>query len=129
MIQTAHFLARPCRIFLINDFVTVVLALLKKNYTRLWQCLPPYYVKTVERMRQILPGLPEDYLQFLSTFPTTDIINEVIMSEIISGIRDDLGVLTFIDIVDHLTESDDTTSNIYIASLRNGTSFLQLAAA
>ena len=80
-------------------------------------------------MRQILPGLPEDYLQFLSTFPTTDIINEVIMSEIISGIRDDLGVLTFIDIVDHLTESDDTTSNIYIASLRNGTSFLQLAAA
>lgn len=114
----------PCRINLINDFAIVVLALLKKNYSRLWQCLSPDHVKTVERMRQLLPGVPEDFLQFLNTFPTIDIINEVIMGKIISGIRDDPSVLRFLDIVDYLTEPDDITSKLYIASLRNGTSVL-----
>ncbi|XP_065914506.1 uncharacterized protein [Dysidea avara] len=92
-----------------------VLAILKKNYSRLCQCLPQNYMKTATKIKQM--GAPDNFLYQLTTLPSVDVINEAIMSYAISSIKSDSDSLQFCDIVDTLIDSD--SSRQFIATLRH----------
>ncbi|XP_065894557.1 uncharacterized protein [Dysidea avara] len=94
-----------------------VLQVLKRNYTRLCQCLPQNYEKTVDKLKQIMPNTPDNFIDQMRAYPETEIINEVIMSHVIFAIRSDYGVLEFCNAVDKLY--DDVASKKFVASLRN----------
>ena len=96
--------------------VTLVLAVLKKNYTKLCHCLPQQnYTKTINKLR--LLGFP-DYI--LSTnLPTTDLINDATVGFLmVAIIQTDVQALQFCDIMDNLVDSESSES--YIEILRNG---------
>ena len=99
-------------------FLITVLQVLKRNYTRLCQCLPQNYEKTVDKLKQIMPNTPDNFIDQMRAYPETEIINEVIMSHVIFAIRSDYGVLEFCNAVDKLY--DDVASKKFVASLRNG---------
>lgn len=94
-----------------------MLQILKKNYARLCQCLPPNYERTVEKLKQLMPNTPEDFNEQMKIYTETEVINEVIMSHMIFAIRTDDGVLEFCDVVDKLC---DNASKQIIEALRYG---------
>ena len=95
-----------------------VLPILMNNFTRLYQCLPQDYVKTVNIMKQQLPGVPPDYEHQLMRLPTIEIINKSILSSIIGAILKDEGVIPFCDIMVLLCSDD--ASRRFINCLRSG---------
>jgi len=100
-------------------YVLVALPVLKKYYTRLHNCLPQDYVKTVNKLYQLIPdGITTDYLYRLEGFPSVELINEVIMTDVMIEIGTDVGTFVFCDIMDNLCE--DTASKNCIQCLRNG---------
>ncbi|XP_065894615.1 uncharacterized protein [Dysidea avara] len=94
-----------------------VLAVLKKNYTRLWHCLPQNYVKTVEEMRKSIRGVPSNYLDDVRVFRSPELINEAITGQLMSGMKDDCDALWLCDIMDDFCDS--VTSKQVIANIRN----------
>ena len=97
---------------------TLVLPVLKKNYARLCHCLPQDYVKTVHKLKQLIPEVSADYLAWLRTLPSTDLINEAIIGNVMCAIRADYGVFEFCDVIENLC--DEVTSRNLIGALRNG---------
>ena len=102
----------------VPNVCTLVLAVLKKNYARLYYCLPDDYVKTVDKMRQFISGAPENYLDNLRTLPTTELINEAITGQVMRAVREDKDALWFCDVMERFCDS--ITSKQYIESTRNG---------
>ena len=96
----------------------IALPVLKKNYTRLCHCLPQDYVKTVDKLRQMIPGLPADYLDQLGKYPSTEEINEVLLGNIICPLSEDDHVFEFCETMENLC--DDITSMNFIGDIRNG---------
>ena len=97
--------------------VILVLAVIKKNYTNLFHCLPQNYLKTIEKLRQF--GCPDHKLRALVTLPTTDHINENIVGALmVDTIKSDVGALRFCDDMDNLVDS--ASSKRYIKEFRNG---------
>ena len=102
-----------------DECLLIVLSVLKKNYTRLCRCLPQDYVKTVDKLRQLIPVLPADYLDLLRTVPSIEGINEVIVGSVMTNIiREDDDVLQYCDIMEMLC--CDTASKSRIQIIRKG---------
>ena len=100
----------------IDIIFVVVLAVLKKNYTRLCQCLPQDYMNTVNKIKQLL-RLSDDVLSNLTNLPTADLINENIIVLLMTGIKSDIDALQFCDIMESLMDRKSSTD---IEILRNG---------
>ena len=97
--------------------MSLVLAVLKKNYTKLCHCLPQNYMKTINKLR--LLGFREDALSKLTHLPITDLINEVIVGFLmVATIKSDVKALQFCDLMDNLVDSKSSQTHIEI--LRNG---------
>ena len=94
----------------------LVLAVVKKNYTRLCQCLPQDYMNTVNKMKQLL-RVSDDVLSNLTNLPTADLINESIIVLLMTGIKSDIDALKFCDIMENLMDCKSSTD---IEILRNG---------
>ena len=75
-------------------------------------------MKTVDKLKQLIPGIPADYLDQLRTLPSTELINETIISVVMCGIIVDGNVFAFCDILEMLC--DKISSKNVIESLRNG---------
>ena len=103
-----------CYQILLN--VVLVLAVLKKNYTKLCQCLPQNYMKTIDKLR--LMGVPDDYLNMFTMLPTADRINDAIVGCLMVVINSDELALQFCDTMDELVDSK--SSKTHIERLRNG---------
>ncbi|XP_065894137.1 uncharacterized protein [Dysidea avara] len=99
------------------DSSSKILPVLKKNYARLCHCLPQDYVKTVHKLKQLIPEVSADYLAWLRTLPSTDLINEAIIGNVMCAIRADYGVFEFCDVIENLC--DEVTSRNLIGALRN----------
>jgi len=98
----------------------VVLPVLKRYYTRLCQCLPQDYMKTVDKLRQLFPAeLPADYLDGLNRSLPTEQINERIICYLMCGMKVDDNVVSLCDIMEHLSDQ-----NTLIESFRNGKSHI-----
>ena len=97
----------------------LVLSVLKKNYTRLWQCLPQDYVKTVHKLKQLIPGIASNYLDLLRLFPSIEMINETIVGNVICLTMEDGNVFLFCDIMETLCE-ETAPKNQVIEAFRNG---------
>jgi len=90
---------------------------LKRYYTRLFQCLPQDYVKTVNKLKQISPaGVSADCLNQLRRLPSTEMINEAIIASVLNEIATHDNVFSFCDIMECLSDQ-----NSLIECLRNGT--------
>jgi len=66
-----------------------------------------------------MDGIPADYLNKLRMLPSTEIINEKILASVMHGMRVDVDVFLFCDIMEQLC--DDSTSRNLIAVIRHGT--------
>ena len=98
----------------------LVLAVLKKNYTRLNHCLPQDYMKNINKIK---PLLKSEFLSNLTNLPTAELINEkIIVLLIITIIKADIDALRFCDIMENLVDSESSTRDVEI--LRNGNSIL-----
>ena len=107
-----------CIILILSSLIfAIVLAELKKYYTKLYHCLPQNYVKTVDKIKQLIPGVPADYVDHLRTFASNE-INEVIIGDVMLVIRTDEDVLPFCDVMEELC--NETVSKNVIKTLRNG---------
>ena len=98
--------------------VILVLAALKKNYTRLCYCLPRDYKKTINKLNEVF-SLSDSTRNHLVSSPNADVANQELITLLISGLRSDIDALSFCDIVEKLV--DDMPSQNVIDSLRNGT--------
>jgi len=96
----------------------LVLPVLRKNYARLCRCLPQDYVITVDKLKQLMAELPDDYLDQLRSLPTTELINEAIVGNVMCAIKEDEDVFAFCDIVENLC--NEIASKRVIEALRNG---------
>jgi len=94
-----------------------VLKILKSNFTRLCHCLPQDYEKTIDKLAQLMPEIPAEYLNLLKTFPSTVLINESIIGNLIGPMEADTDILTFCDIMAVL--SDEISAKNFLNSLRN----------
>ena len=96
----------------------LVFTVLKKNYTKLWQCLPQDYMKTVVKLQELrVVGPSSDKLSYLINLPTVDLINENILANLIILIKADTQAIKFCDIMEYLV---DASSQVHIEILRNG---------
>ena len=96
--------------------VVLVLAVLKKNYTKLCHCLPQNYMRTINKLR--LLGIPKEVLSQFTNLPTTDLINDAIIGCLMITIKSDVQALQFCDDMDKLIDSESSKTHIEI--LRNG---------
>ena len=94
-----------------------VLQILKSNFTRLCHCLSQDYEKTIDKLAQLMPEIPAEYLNLLKTFPSTELINESIIGNLIGPMEDETHILTFCDIMAVL--SDEISAKNFLNSLRN----------
>ena len=102
----------------------IVLPVLKKYYTKLCHCLPQDYVKTVDKLKEMLLGLPADYVDKLREYPSTKIINEVLLGSVMCPLSKDDDVFDLCDIMENLC--DEITSINVINNLRNSMQLLLL---
>ena len=100
------------------SLLLIVLPLLRNNYTRLCTCLPQDYRKSLDTLKQLLPGAVHMDSEYrLTQLPTIELINERLVAEILVSINGEDGVFDFCDIMENLCEE---TSISFITSLRNG---------
>ena len=95
----------------------LVLAVLKKNYTRLCQCLSQDYMKTINKMKELL-RIPDDALSKMIELPTADLINEQIIVLIMTGIPSDADALHLCDLMEALVDNEQSIRDIEV--VRNG---------
>lgn len=98
-------------------FTYVVLAVLKKNYTKLCQCLPHDYTSTINKMKQLI-RIPKEVLSYWDKMPAADIVNEAIIYYMLIGIKSDKEALIFCKLMAKLTD------NSAVKAVRNGKSLL-----
>ena len=97
--------------------VVLVLAVLKKNYTNLYHCLPQNDMQTINKLRQL--GFPDEVLNKFTNLPTTDLFHDKIVGCLMAGIiKSDVQALEFCDVMDNMTDSESSKAPIEI--LRNG---------
>ena len=98
----------------------LVLAVLKKNYTKLCHCLPQDYMMTLNKLKQLL-RLPDDVLSKLSNLPSVNDINEAIIGLLMTVIiKTGMDALQFCDAMENIV--DIKSSKAHIEILRNGKS-------
>lgn len=102
----------------INLFV-IVLAVLRKNYRKLFECLPEDYASTLNKMGKI-GKVPADSLKCLARLPSIKAINECIMSQLLYVImKHDADALQLCDTMKELV-GDSTPALQFIETLRQG---------
>ena len=102
---------------IIDCYNYLVLAVLKKNYTRLCQCLPQDYMITLNKLKQILT-LSDDVLSELTNLPTVNDINNAIIGLLMTVIiKSNMDALQFCDVMENIV---DSKSKAHIEILRNG---------
>ena len=73
-------------------------------------------MKTINKLR--LLGVNDDALSNIINLPTTDVINDCIVSFVMIRINSDVQALQFCDVMDKLVDSK--SSKTHIETLRNG---------
>ena len=98
-------------------FKFLVLAILKKNYTRLHYCLPQDCEKTIYKVNQLI-GIPDETLRFINGLDIIDSVNESIIMLLMMRIQSDAHVLQFFELMETLVENKH--SKTYLEALKNG---------
>lgn len=97
----------------------IVLPVLKNYYARLFHALTKDYVKTINKLKQLIPGVLVDHLEQLrATLPSADLINETIVGILFCGIKAENDVLALCDVMERLY--DEIHAKNMIKSFRNG---------
>ena len=101
----------------VNVISLTVLAVLKKHCSKLCECLPQDYMRTLDRIRR-RASVPEGLVQQLSMLPTAKQVNHHIIAAMVRPLTNEAGVLGFCDIMESVLE--DERSQAFIESVRNG---------
>ena len=101
---------------ILSIFRTSVVAVLKKNYARLCCCLPQDYMKTINKLKELVKTSGD--LSNFANLPTANLINERIIGLLMTGIRSDIEALHFCDVIQSLVDSESSTADV--ESFRNG---------
>ena len=100
-----------------SSFVITVLGVLKKHCSKLCQCLPEDYMRTLDRIKR-RASVPEGLIQQLTALPTAKQVNHHIIAAMLRPLTNEAGVLGFCDIMESVLEDDQ--SKAFIESVRNG---------
>ena len=74
---------------------------------------------TLNKLKQLV-RLPDDVLSKLTNLPTVNVINEAIISLLMTAIKSDMGALQFCDVMENIVDSKSSKAHTEI--LRNGNS-------
>ena len=96
----------------------LVLAVLKKNYARLWHCLPQDYIKTIDILKQQLGNRANILTQAATNLPTADLINQTIVGVLITGVTSDIASMQLCDTMENLVDDEYLRRDIEV--IRNG---------
>ena len=111
--------------YMITYVCIIVLPVLKSYYSKLSGCLPQNYVNTVDKLKQMIPGMQDDFLDLMRMCPSTEAVNEQIIYFVMGIIREDDHVFEFCDIMENLCK--DVFSRNLIEALRNGNYIIVVA--
>ena len=100
----------------VNVFIAVILVL-KKNCTRLCECLPTDYKGTISKLQQFVV-LSEEQLQQISQHASSEIINMIIIGLLVEPLQSDVEILKVCDILEGVVTS--ATSKSFIQNLKYG---------
>lgn len=89
----------------------LVFQVLKKNYTRLCQCLPQDYMKTIEKLKQLVK-LQDDIVIYLMNLPSADHVNEAVVASLVTGIKSDVDALRYCDLMENLVDNQSSKTDI-----------------
>ena len=104
-------------IFITLLILYIVLAMLKRNYTRLCHCLPQDYMKTINKLKEILSP-PDEYVQKWIDIAAANLFNETVVGMLMATIETDAYALNFCDIMETLC--DNESSRTHIEMFRKG---------
>ena len=91
--------------------------MLKRNYTRLCHCLPQDYMKTINKLKEILSP-PDEYVQKWIDIAVANLFNETVVGMLMATIETDAYALNFCDIMETLC--DNESSRMHIEMFRKG---------
>ena len=100
----------------VNVFIAVI-SVLKKNCTRLCECLPTDYKSTISKLQQFVV-LSEEQLQQISQHTSSEIINMIIIGLLVEPLQSDVEILKVCDILEGVVTS--ATSKSFIQNLKYG---------
>ena len=103
--------------------VFIVLSVVKKNYTRLCECLPQDHMKNIDNLK-ILLKLSDNSLSTLASLSTFGVANEgVIVTLMVKLLKTDEAALQVCDTMEKLIDSEP--SKRVVETFRNGNCLLQ----
>ena len=104
--------------------VFIVLSVVKKNYTRLCECLPQDHMKNIDNLKKLLK-LPDNWFSTqLASLSTFGFANEgIIVTLMVKLLDTDEAALQVCDIMEKLIDSEP--SKRVVDTFRNGNCLLQ----
>ena len=103
--------------------VFIVLSVVKKNYTRLCECLPQDHMKNIDNLKKLLE-LSDDLLSTLASISTFGVANDgIIFVLMVKLLKTDEAALQVCDIMEKLIDSEP--SKRVVDTFRNGNCLLQ----
>ena len=93
------------------------MAVLKKHCSRLCQCLPQDYMKTIGKIKK-RAVVPDGLIRQLMLLPSPKHVNHHIIAAMMRPLTNEAGVLGFCDLMEFVL--DDQQSKVFIENLRNG---------
>ena len=100
----------------VNLFIAVI-SVLKKNCTRLCECLPTDYKSTIGKLQEFVVS-SEEQLQQISQHALYEIINMIIIGLLVEPLKSDVEILKVCDILEGVVTS--ATSKSFIQNLKHG---------
>ena len=91
--------------------------MLKRNYTRLCHCLPQDYMKTINKLKELLSP-SDEYVQKLIDIAAANFFNETVVGMLMTTIKTDAYALNFCDMMEKLC--DNESSRMHIEMFRKG---------
>ena len=104
-------------IFITLLILYIVLAVLKRNYTRLCHCLPQDYMKTINKLKELLSP-SDEYVQKLIDIAAANFFNETVVGMLMTTIKTDAYALNFCDMMEKLCYNE--SSRMHIEMFRKG---------
>ena len=105
-------------VFINNILCNLVRHMLKKHHSRLGQCFPHDYEKTITKLKQH-GEVPDNLLPYLRGLPSVLEINKHIIAILaISVIKKDMDVLQFCDVLKYFSDYDKAKP--FVISLYRG---------
>ena len=104
--------------------VLTAVRIYKTYYTSLWKCLPKDANKNLDKLHIMKVGIADTTLNRWRKFPSSELINEVIVGAIMSTTKSNFDTLMFCGVMEKLM--DNMEAKMFINYVREGMYLIQV---